>query len=172
MNILVFGGSTSTTSINQQLAVYAAGLHPDAELTVLELHRLSLPIYQADLEISDGIPADATRFLELIRAHDAIIVSLAEHNGTYAAAFKNLYDWISRIDNEPWSGKAMLLMATSPGERGGASVLEAAEATFSRRGANIRATFSLPSFYENFDTEKGLTNPELANELQAAVMAL
>ena len=44
----------------------------------------------------------------------------------------------------------MLLMATSPGGRGGFSVLQAASAYFPFMGANITGTFSLPSFYDNF----------------------
>lgn len=47
----------------------------------------------------------------------------------------------------------MLLMATSPGGRGGASVLQSAKAYFPFMGASITDTFSLPSFYDNFSNE-------------------
>ena len=101
-----------------------------------------------------------------------IVVSLAEHNGSYAAAFKNLYDWTSRIEQKPWSDKPMLLMASSPGGRGGSTVLESAKATFPRMGADLRATFSLPSFHDNFSAESGITEPALAAELKAAVATI
>ncbi len=172
MKILAFGGSTSSTSINRKLANHAAGLVPGGAVTELDLNRFDLPVYSADREAADGIPAAATEFLETIRAHDAVVVSLAEHNGSYSAAFKNLYDWTSRAEQSLWSDKPMLLMATSPGARGGATVLAAAEATFPRMGADLRATFSLPSFYDNFADGDGLTDPELAASLEGAVQNL
>jgi len=172
MKILAFGATTSSTSINRQLANHAAGLVPGAAVTELDLRDYALPIYSADEENANGIPADAQTFLDAIRAHDAIVVSLAEHNGSYTAAFKNLYDWVSRIEQKLWSDKAMLLMATSPGARGGATVLEAAKATFPRMGADLRATFSLPSFHDNFSVGDGITDPALAAELKATTALL
>lgn len=172
MKILAFGGSTSSTSINRQLANHAAGLIPDATVTELDLRDYKLPIYSSDDEEGDGIPADAHAFLAAIRDHDAVVLSLAEHNGSYAAAFKNLYDWTSRIEQKLWSDKPMLLMATSPGGRGGATVLETAKATFPRMGADLRATFSLPSFHDNFSADDGVTDPALAAELTTAVASL
>ena len=173
MKVLAFGGSTSSTSINRQLANFAAGLIPGAEITDLDLRSFSLPIYSSDEEQANSIPADAQKFLESIRSHDAIVVSLAEHNGSYSAAFKNLYDWTSRAEQKLWSEKPMLLLATSPGGRGGATVLEAAKATFPRMGADLKATFSLPSFYDNFSADNGgITDPEKLQQLKDAVAAL
>lgn len=169
MKVLAFGGSTSSSSINRQLANHAAGLISGATVTDLDLRSYDLPIYSSDEESDNGIPADAQAFLEVIRSHDAVVVSLAEHNGSYAAAFKNLYDWTSRIEQKLWSEKPMLLMASSPGGRGGATVLETAKATFPRMGADLRGTFSLPSFYDNFSADDGITDGELAAELLAAV---
>lgn len=144
----------------------------NAEVTDLDLRDFHLPIYSSDLEESDGIPVDAQRFLNTIKSHDAIVISMAEHNGSYTAAFKNLYDWTSRIEYAVWSGKPMLLLSTSPGGRGGATVMAAAEATFPRMGADLKATFSLPSFYDNFSDEDGITNPGLARQLSEAVTKL
>ena len=172
MKILAFGATTSSTSINRKLANAAAQLVPDAVVTDLDLRDYQLPIYSSDLEASDGMPTDAQRSIDAIKSHDAIVVSLAEHNGSYTAAFKNLYDWASRIEQEVWSGKPMLLLATSPGARGGANVLAAAEATFPRMGADLKASFSLPSFYDNFSDSEGITDAELASQLAEAVAKL
>lgn len=171
MKILAFGGSTSSTSINRQLANHAAAKIPGAEVTDLDLRQFELPIYSSDEEESNGIPAAAHAFKEMIESHDGIVLSLAEHNGSYSAAFKNLYDWTSRIDVKVWSGKPMLLLATSPGGRGGATVLEAGKATFPRMGAELKASFSLPSFYDHFSSGEGISDPELAASLQEAVDA-
>lgn len=171
MKILAFGASTSSTSINSKLANHAANLVSGAEVTELDLREYNLPLFSEDEEKENGVPADAQKFLDAIRSHDAVVVSLAEHNGSYAAAFKNLYDWASRIEYEVWSNKSMLLMATSPGGRGGVTVLEAAKATFPRMGADLKATFSLPSFYDNFG-EQGIKDAALADELSNAVKLL
>ncbi|SHK46891.1 NAD(P)H-dependent FMN reductase [Rubritalea squalenifaciens DSM 18772] len=171
MKILAFGGSTSSTSINRTLANYTANLIEDAEVTELDLNSYDLPIFSEDLEKADGIPTDAQKFLDAIREHDAIIVSLAEHNGSYSAAFKNLYDWTSRIEMKLWSDKPMLLMATSPGPGGAKFVLAAAESKFPRMGADLKASFSLPSFYDHFG-EDGITNDELAAQHKQALSSL
>lgn len=172
MKILSFGGSTSSSSINRQLAHHAANQVPSAEVTALDLRQFNLPIYSSDEEEANGVPQAAQEFKQLIESHDVIVVSLAEHNGSYSAAFKNLYDWTSRIDANVWAGNPMLLMATSPGGRGGATVLEAAKATFPRMGADLKATFSLPSFYENFSTETGVTDAALKLALDEAIRAI
>ena len=172
MKILAFGASTSSTSINRQLANFAAAKIPGGDVTDLDLRQFDLPIYSADEEEAHGIPEAAHRFRSLIAEHDAIVISMAEHNGSYTAAFKNLYDWTSRIDTDVWQGKPMLLLSTSPGGRGGATVMEAAKATFPRMGAELRGHFSLPSFYDNFSAGEGITDPELAGQLDEAVATL
>ena len=50
-----------------------------------------------------------------------------------------------------------------------ASVLDIAKKSFPFQGAVIKNTFSLPSFNQNFDAEKGITNPELLEDLKAII---
>lgn len=169
MKLLSIGASSSSTSINQQLADFAASQIPEAEITSFKLHGLDLPIYSEDEEKANGIPNEAKQFIHVIEEHDGIVLSLAEHNGSYTAAFKNLYDWASRIEPKVWQEKPMLLLSSSPGGRGGATVIQLAAETFSRMGANITSTFSLPHFYDHF-SENRVNDPELANCLSEAVM--
>lgn len=149
-NVLVFAGSNSSTSINKQLATYAASLLEDVNLDILDLNDYEMPIYSIDLEKQSGVPDKAKQFLDKIKSTDGIVLSLAEHNGAYSVAFKNVFDWMSRIDGNLWNNKPMLLMATSPGGRGGATVLEIAKGKFPRMNADIVASFSLPLFNDNF----------------------
>lgn len=166
--IIAFAGSNSKTSINKQLAVYASSLVEDVEVEILDLNDFDLPLYGIDLENDKGIPDDAHRFLNLIKSSDGIVLSLAEHNGAYATVFKNLFDWMSRIDGKLWSEKPMLLMATSPGGRGGATVLEIAKGRFQYMGGNIVSDFSFPSFGNNFSEGK-IINEELNTDLKTRV---
>jgi len=167
-NIITFAGSNSKNSINKQLAVYTANQVNNANVTVLDLNNFELPMYGIDYEIEHGIPENAQKFLDIIKTSDGVVLSLAEHNGAYAAVFKNIFDWMSRIDGKLWSEKPMLLMATSPGGRGGATVLGIAEGTFSRMSANIISVFSLPSFGQNF-SEDGITDTALKTKFLEAV---
>ena len=160
--ILAFGASTSSTSINKQFAHYAAQQIKDVELILVDLNDFEAPLYSTDVELAGGIPDSVKRFKECIESMDGLIISLAEHNGNFAAAFKNLTDWVSRLDGKMWSDKKMLLLSTSPGGRGGKSVHEIASAAFPRLGAAITGSFSLPSFGDNFSLEEGISDPDLA----------
>ena len=171
MNILSFGASTNSKSINRRFASHTANQISDTTVTDLDLRSFELPVFSVDEQAENGIPKAAQAFLDSIRKHDGIVVSLAEHNGSYTAAFKNLFDWTSRIEKEPWSGKPMLLLATSPGKRGAANVLKTARATFPYLGANLAAAFSLPSFTNNFDDELGITEPGLKHSYREAISA-
>lgn len=170
MKIIAFGASPSKNSINKKLATYAAGLFDDASVEVLDLNDYQMPLFSVDIEKIVGHHELAEAFLTKIKTADFLVVSMAENNSNYSAAFKNLFDWVSRITGKVFQNKPMLLMATSDGKRGGQNVLKISTEHFPRYGADIKATFSLPSFYENFDEEKGkISNPEFDEQLKEIV---
>ncbi|TDO72838.1 NAD(P)H-dependent FMN reductase [Flavobacterium chryseum] len=172
MKIIAFGGSNSAHSINKHLATYAASLFENAEVEVLDLNDFAMPLFSVDLEKEIGQHDTAKAFLTKLESADILVVSLAENNSNYSTAFKNIFDWSSRITKEVFQQKPMLLLATSPGARGGASVLEIANNALPRYGAQIKATFSLPVFNANFDLEKNqISNPELDKELKDIIKA-
>jgi len=164
--IIAFAGSTSSTSINKQLASYAASLLEETSFDVIDMNDYIAPLYSIDEE-NKGFPKNMNVLSEKLKTYDGFIVSLAEHNGSYAAAFKNTFDWLSRIDRVIFNKKPMLLMATSPGGRGGASVLASANASFPHMGADIVSNFSLPGFFDNFKEGK-IVDGELNNRLMDA----
>jgi len=163
--IIAFGASSSKTSINKKLATYTANLFNDALVEVLDLNDYEMPIFSTDKETETGIPQLAHDFYHKLGTADLIVISFAEHNGAYSAAFKNIFDWTSRINAKTFQEKQVLLLATSPGPRGGSSVLEIAKNRFPFQGAVVKGAFSLPSFYENFDTVNGIINDEYKNQL-------
>ena len=173
MKIIAFAASNSKKSINKQLVSYAASLLDDAEVEVLDLNDYELPLFSVDKEQELGQPALAQDFFAKIGASDALIISFAEHNGSYTAAYKNLFDWCSRINQKIFQNKPVVLLATSPGARGGASVLAAAVNSAPHFNGELKASLSIPSFHQNFDVEKGcLTNQELKTQLIAAINSL
>lgn len=170
--IIAFGASSSTNSINKQLAVYAAKQFKNATVEVLDLNDYEMPIFSIDKETAVGIPELAKDFFAKLGTADLIVISFAEHNGAYSTAFKNIFDWTSRIHSKTFQEKQTLIMATSPGPRGGASVLEIAKNRFPFQGAVVKGSFSLPSFHENFNEKEGITNTELNNELLQIVESI
>lgn len=163
MNILAFAESNSSTSINRELVKFALKSYTEESIDLIDLNDYAMPIFSVDLE-KNGYPDEVHQFLKKIESCDAIICSLAEHNKTYTAAFKNLFDWSSRINAKIFQNKPMFLMATSTGGYGGGNVLNVATTFFPNFGADIREVFSLPNFEENFNFTNGITHPEKLKE--------
>ena len=167
MKILAFAGSNSSKSINKDLVAYTTTLFKGDTIEILDLNDYEMPLFSSDKAGKNGIHQLALDFARKVDESDLLIISLAEHNGSYSVAFKNIFDWVSRIPNrKAFGNKLILLMATSPGARGGATVLEAAKGTFPHFGGKVHETFAFPNFYENFDPSKGIINEKLKLELQ------
>ena len=169
MKILAFAGSSSSTSRNKELVKYVLKRFTEHDINLLDLKDFDMPIFSVDRE-KDGFPQEAHNFLKAIEECDAIICSMAEHNRSYSAAFKNVFDWASRINVKVFQDKPMLLMSTSPGGYGGGNVMATAHKFFPQFGADIRDTFSLPKFIENFDVENtAILNAEFKAELDQKI---
>lgn len=173
MKLLAFAASSSSKSINQQLAAYAASLVDGADIELLDINDYEMPLFSQDREEQLGQPEQAQQFFAKLGEADAIIISFAEHNGSYTAAYKNLFDWTSRIDMKVFQNKPMVMLATSPGPGGAATVLAAASGSAPYFAADVKATLSIPSFFDNFDMEaQALRNPELKAALVEALSKL
>lgn len=173
MKVIAFGASTSSTSINKKLATYTANLIEGASVEVIDLNDFPLPLFSEDMEKEIGKPENAQKFFDKLGSADAIVVSFAEHNGSYSAAFKNLFDWTSRIDQKVYQGKSMLLLSTSPGPGGAGNVLATAKTSAPHFGAEVKATVSVPSFYDNFDSAvPKITNDDIQAQLVNAAASL
>ncbi|PTS82225.1 NADPH-dependent FMN reductase [Pseudomonas sp. HMWF032] len=173
MKLLAFAASNSKQSINKQLVTYAASLLEGADVDILDLNDYELPLFSIDKEKELGNPDLAKAFVSKIAASDVIIISFAEHNGAYSAAYKNLFDWCSRINTKVFQDKPLVLLSTSPGARGGASVLALATTSAPHFAGRVQASLSIPSFNENFDVERGmLINEALNDRLIEAVRGL
>jgi len=173
MKILTFGASNTKNSINKALARFTATLVPGAEIEVLDLSDYDLPIYSEDLEKEIGQHPAAKAFFEKIGAADGVIVSFAEHNGSYTAAYKNLFDWASRIDQKVFQNKPTVYLSTSPGPGGAASVLASAKDSAQFFGVDLKAAVSVPDFYDVFNAETGcIDEPNALADLIAAAETL
>ncbi len=173
MKIVAFGASTSSTSINKALAQYAANLAEGAKVTVLDIANYHVPMFSEDVEKEIGQAEGAQAFLRDLSEADAYVISFAEHNGYYPAAYKNLFDWATRIERSVFQDKPAVYLATSPGPGGAATVLAAATNSAPYFGGNVKASVSVPSFYDNFDFDKGsISNVEIKEQIREAIALL
>lgn len=170
MKILAFAGSNSTTSINKELVNYAAAQLTAHEVKIVDLNDYEMPIYSPERQAA-GFPQQAVDFHQAIKDADGLIISLAEHNGNFSVALKNILDWVSRIEMPYLKDKKILLLATSPGGYGGGNVLEVGLKTFVHfASGEVVASSTFPSFYDNFK-EGTIVNEELKASIDEKIKA-
>lgn len=127
VKIVAFAGSLRKGSFNKKLINLAskAAEEAGAEVALVDLSDLDIPLYNEDLEKSKGIPSDAKDLKELLLESDAIMISSPEYNSSVTAVLKNVIDWVSRPeDSDPcrlaaYQGKVVAIMSASPGALGG-----------------------------------------------------
>lgn len=124
--ILAFAGSTREGSFNKKLVNVAAWGARDAgaEVTVIDLRDFPMPLYDGDLEASEGLPEPARRLKALFMDHEGLLISSPEYNGGMSAVLKNAIDWVSRTEGDEgglaaYKDKIAGIMGTSPGKLGG-----------------------------------------------------
>ena len=127
VRILGLSGSTRTASLNKRLL--RATLHHaearGASTTFLDLRDLEIPLYDGDLEASQGLPAGARRLREALLDSDGVLICSPEYNGSFSAVLKNAIDWASRPDPDDaeapaaWQGRVAAILSATPGGLGG-----------------------------------------------------
>lgn len=153
-NILAFAGSNSSVSINRQLLENITNRIQGHNIQIINLTNYPLPIYSRDIEVNEGIPENVSKIKSYIDSNDALIIAVNEHNGAPSAFFKNIIDWLSRLERNFLEGKQILLVSTSPGKRGASSSLEYTRNIFPRFGGRVIESFSFPAFKDNFEEGK------------------
>jgi NAD(P)H-dependent FMN reductase len=163
--IIAFAGSNSSTSINHELVLCASKKIKNSTIDVIKLTSYPLPMFGEDIEKEEGYTDTLKSLLSTLKNADAILLSVNEHNGTVSAFFKNVLDWLSRIEYKFLGEKKVFLMSTSNGKRGALSSQDYTAGVLPRFGAGEITRFTLPSFSENFKEGK-ITNSELHSELE------
>lgn len=141
--ILAFAGSLRKASFNKKLVKIAikGAEKAGADVTYIDLADYPLPVYNEDIEKSEGLPANAIKLKELMWSHDGFLISAPEYNSSISGALKNVIDWASRqatpqeVYLSCFIGKVASLMSASPGYLGG-----------------LRGLVTVRSIYENINT--------------------
>jgi chromate reductase, NAD(P)H dehydrogenase (quinone) len=128
LRVLVVPGSSRAGSFNRRLADVAAGMlrAAGAEVTVLDLRALALPVYDAEIEAA-GLPGGALELRRQLATHDAVLVASPEYNGFPTPLLVNAFDWVSRVPAAgelpaglvATAGKVTGVLSASPGALGG-----------------------------------------------------
>ncbi len=175
MKTLAFAASNHSQSINGALVEYAAtrlkSFSPSVEIEFIDINDYEMPIYSMDREKSDGVHPLAQDFFGKIGDADALIVSFAEYNGYVTAAWKNIYDWMSRIDQKVWQDKPIVLLAATPGPRAGTNVLQTQEFTAPFFGMDIKGKYGVGLWREAWDGTTLTKDDDIAG-VDAAVKGL
>ena len=117
MKLLAISGSLRKDSLNTKLLAQAAEIGGAKEVVFADLN---IPLYDGDLENSQGIPASVQTLFDQIMAADAVIIASPEYNQGISGVLKNALDWVSRVKGKPWTDKPVALMHAAAGRTGGA----------------------------------------------------
>lgn len=171
--LLGISGALRAHSDNTKLLAEAVRLFGDADYTLADIN---LPLYNADDEEAEGVPAQVDALAQQIADADAVLISTPEYNSGPSGVLKNALDWISRSKIKPWAGKPLAVMSSAAGRTGGVKsqlILRSFMVPFRPRilqGPEIHLAASYEAFDENGHLKsefyiKDLT--ELMNALRA-----
>ena len=143
-----------------------------AEITLLDLKDLPMPLYDSDLIEERGFDPNARRFQEILLAHDGLLISTPEYNGSFTGALKNAIDWASRANGEikmgsTFKNKVAGIMSASPGSFGGIRCLSHLRAVLSILGVIVLPEeFAISGVHQAFDDSGAHKDAKMNSLLQ------
>ena len=123
--VLVMAASTRTGSINQALARAVTDEigRSEPSVSLVDLAEYPMPLYQADIEATEGVPASVHELAERVAAAEVLVIVTPEYNGAFPPLLKNTVDWLTRVDTAVLARLRVLLASASPGRGGGANAV-------------------------------------------------
>ncbi|UCC17461.1 MAG: NAD(P)H-dependent oxidoreductase, partial [Dehalococcoidales bacterium] len=95
IEILGISGRLRKDSYNTALLYNAKQLVPaDCNLEIKKIDEI--PLYNADVEVSEGIPVPVQFLKDNIAGCDGLLLATPEYNSSIPGVFKNTIDWLSR----------------------------------------------------------------------------
>jgi NAD(P)H-dependent FMN reductase len=77
-----------------------------------------IPLYNADQEVSEGIPESVEALKDKIATSDGLLLATPEYNNSMPGVFKNAIDWLSRPPEDlprVFHNKPVAIIGASPG---------------------------------------------------------
>jgi len=175
IRILAFSGSARRESLNRKLlaVIVQAVREAGGEVTLLDLNDVPLPLYHGDLEDSSGMPANATKIIDLILQHQGLLIASPEYNSMITPLLKNTIDWCTRADENPLIGKVAAVVSASPGMLGGVRSMQMARQLLVHLGCHVvPAQCILPHADQAFDEKGALKEARPQKAVQAVAAQL
>ena len=120
LDIVGLCGSLRKGSINHHALRLAGELMPATmKLDIVEWREL--PVFDGDI-LAAGFPSVVSALRERIRRADGVVIATPEYNFSVPGGLKNVIDWVSRGDDQPFALKPVAMFSASPGPLGGARV--------------------------------------------------
>lgn len=121
LKVVGIGGTLrkNSTSLGALKRALAGAEVAGAEVELLDLRELRLPMYEPGLALDEYGP-EVRRFVEEVRGADALIVSTGAYHGTLAGVTKNALDFIQFLarDERPYlDGRVVGLISTAGGDQ-------------------------------------------------------
>ncbi len=178
--IIAFAGSTRTASYNKMLVRLAAedAKKAGGEITLIDLRDFPMPLYDGDLEESEGPPPNATTLFDLMKEHQGILLACPEYNSSISGVLKNTIDWVSRPrDREPplaaFTGKVAAILSASPGALGGLRGLVHVRSILGNIGVTvIPRQISVSKAMDAFNTDGSLKEAQLTADVASLASEL
>lgn len=120
MNVVTICGSLRKASLNRALMNALPGLAPAGMAFTEAPSHGNFPLYDADFQTSNGIPGGVTALGDAIRAADGVVIISPEYNWSIPGPLKNAIDWLSRLQEQPFKEKPVLIQSVTAGPLGGA----------------------------------------------------
>lgn len=153
-----FIASNSDTSINREVA---KKINERISLNIIEVNE-EIPMYSPQLE-AKGIPSEIKRIYDLIKSESKFIIFTPEYNGYTTPYFKNIFDWLSRVEHSFLQDIDVKIITVTPGGTGGASVRKIMSESMPYFGAKSVETYGVGDFYTK--VEKDSLSNDLDNIL-------
>lgn len=151
---LTFAASLRQDSVNKKLIHWINAYLQQKAITVNARHfsDYEVPLYHGDMEAASGLPTGAKRFVDDLQASSAVILATPEYNFSISGPLKNLIDWASRAQTNPFNHKPVLLLSASPSLVGGNRGLWHTRVPLEALQAYVYPDmFSLANAYEAWD---------------------
>jgi len=167
--IVGVSGSLRKSSFNAGLLRAAADAAPQGcEVTIASIQ--DIPLYNGDMEETEGIPKPVAELKERIVAADGLLMVTPEYNNSIPGVFKNTIDWLSRPPEDRFRVFKNLpvgLIGATPGTFGTAFSQYAWQPTLRVLGTQVWAgkLMWISGAMDKFDDEGNLTDDRVRQQL-------
>ena len=125
--IVGISGSLRRQSFNASLLRAAVDVVPSGSTIEIASIR-EIPLYDGDVEATQGIPGPVQALKDLIASADGLLFVTPEYNNSIPGVLKNAIDWLSRPPADirrVFGGRPVAIMGATPGG-GGTSLAQTA----------------------------------------------